>query len=1359
MDKLKYSDLFDFNDQTEVEKCVKAIDLLENEYGHLSKVLVEEAGRIKAALSGVTDILKENEKVLKTLNVTTGEQQKKALQVAAEVEKQVTAYTDLEKAQKGITATQKLYDDSLGGLKSKLKDLTKELDTVSRSAEPDKFRQLATAITETKAQADSMKLAARGLTHQFEAATGSYKALQIENGKLSAELRGLAGGMDGTSARAKELKEQIFANTQKLKDFDKEINQSYRNVGNYAESIIAAKEQLDRNRSSLLSQIAALKQQAAANVQNVELQNKIQAELQQTNAQLYSVNQQLGSFKSNSDLATDTANKFADRIKRIGIETVGVYIGFEALKNGLGAIVTMNSEISDSQADVMKTTGLTKQAVNDLTDAFEELDTRTAIKDLLAISTIGGQLGTSASDIDEFTAAIDKAVVALGDEFGGGAEEVATALAKINNVYGTSKDIGLEAGLTNIGSAINEIGASGASTSPFLTDFALRVGAVSANAGLGLDKVLGYGAALEELGFTSEVAGSAFQKLVGKMAANSKQFFDIAKMGDANLSLKEFEKLINTDVDQALKVFLKGLNAGGSSTTAFSAIIKDLKLDGAGASASLTALAKNTELVAERQRVAGEQLKDGTSLAAEFAVKNDNLAASIEKLKKGFTNLFVSGEIQGAMKSFVDTILFIGGALKTLFKGLNDNKDIIAASIPVLVGFRTATYAATVSQKGWLVSLGLTRMALLRNIVTMRAWYATVMANPIGLIIAAIVALVVGFNRLEKTQQRNMELAKMTNALHNKTEKAIKQVEEAQKGINEQIAKYNTLSPKEQEQLKEKIKNEKALALAILDRLEVERQALVRKAAEISMFDKIKAGVLSAGNAVAYISTLVEQQGDRMAAANRKGVEEITRLRNAIKGYDEELISIGAAAAEQAEADAATKKKNTKAEMELQRFRLEQQAKALELFAAEQEKENAKWAKYFEEGVINAQQFEDKVKGTTGNIQNAQREASYLRIRMAGLERDMLLANEDLIGAERTKIIEEYAAKSREIQRALAKELDIEELMPRNSTNTWLEKREKEEKEAQQRTKQRMDKHLKELEAAWDKSEEERTKKLKEEEEKRAAIKKAGEDLAWAAYDAAFEIGAMRNEAEIERLEMQKQQELTIAGDNEEAKARIEEEYTKRQNALRNKQAKADRLRALFEIALNTGVAISKAVADSPLTFGLPWSGFALANGAIQAALVLSKPLPQYYKGREGGPAEYAVVDEKGPEIIERKGELYLGQSGGPRVTHLGAGDKVYTAYETERMLQDILSGDDGQKFMGTMQRTNTHLNAALKPQNEATAQRQLLQGMGGYFKQLEKVIKGKQEVKINITKQGIETLVKTGETWNKYANDRYNSI
>lgn len=181
----------------------------------------------------------------------------------------------------------------------------------------------------------------------------------------------------------------------------------------------------------------------------------------------------------------------------------------------------------------------------------------------------------------------------------------------------------------------------------------------------------------------------------------------------------------------------------------------------------------------------------------------------------------------------------------------------------------------------------------------------------------------------------------------------------------------------------------------------------------------------------------------------------------------------------------------------------------------------------------------------------------------------------------------------------------------------------------------------------------------------REAIKLASE-----AVNAMFEINKAFREAEIQSLQAQMEHDIEIAGDSEEKKVAIKKSYEKQMKQLRREQAKADKAQAVFSIGVNTGMAIANALATSgPAWVGIAMAAIVGAMGAIQLATVLAKPLPQFYKGTNYAPEGPAWVAEKGPELRESKGKLYLYTE--PQITPLKRGDKIYTAEETSRILAE----------------------------------------------------------------------------------------
>jgi tape measure domain-containing protein len=168
----------------------------------------------------------------------------------------------------------------------------------------------------------------------------------------------------------------------------------------------------------------------------------------------------------------------------------------------------------------------------------------------------------------------------------------------------------------------------------------------------------------------------------------------------------------------------------------------------------------------------------------------------------------------------------------------------------------------------------------------------------------------------------------------------------------------------------------------------------------------------------------------------------------------------------------------------------------------------------------------------------------------------------------------------------------------------------------------------------------------------------------------------IRSENRIAQLEFERDRELDLAGNNAAAKEKIEKDFQKRINAEKTKQAKQEKTMALFEIGVQTAIAIAKSIAESPLTFGLPFSAFALAQGAFQAALVASRPLPKFYaKGTKSAASGKAVIGEEGFELMERNGRMYVAKT--PQLIDMKGGERVWSHEESKRIIDHALSAEN----------------------------------------------------------------------------------
>jgi hypothetical protein len=164
-----------------------------------------------------------------------------------------------------------------------------------------------------------------------------------------------------------------------------------------------------------------------------------------------------------------------------------------------------------------------------------------------------------------------------------------------------------------------------------------------------------------------------------------------------------------------------------------------------------------------------------------------------------------------------------------------------------------------------------------------------------------------------------------------------------------------------------------------------------------------------------------------------------------------------------------------------------------------------------------------------------------------------------------------------------------------------------------------------------------------------------------------------QSQARIEQINAQSKAEIEAI--NNSAQSEFDKQRQREANELRTsrkiaaekiKQAKLDRATALFEIALNTSIAVSKSIAASPQTFGLPFSAFAIAQGLIEAGIVLAKPLPKYKRGGMVGGQSH----EAGGTLIEaERGEFVVNRNAVSR--HRSELDALNTSSAAFRRLID----------------------------------------------------------------------------------------
>jgi len=300
------------------------------------------------------------------------------------------------------------------------------------------------------------------------------------------------------------------------------------------------------------------------------------------------------------------------------------------------------------------------------------------------------------------------------------------------------------------------------------------------------------------------------------------------------------------------------------------------------------------------------------------------------------------------------------------------------------------------------------------------------------------------------------------------------------------------------------------------------------------------------------------------------------------------------------------------------------------------------------------------------------------------------------------------------------------------------------EKKALEERKKKIDEEMKARLAAMEKdvqakrdAEKEKAEAEAEARGQRMRIVEEGFVLGQAFANAGFEFDRQQNEAKLANLQAQKEAELKLAGDNEQAKAIVMAKFANEEKKLKEGQARAERNKALFDIAVNTAMAVVKSVAQSPLTFGLPFSAFAIAQGAIQAAVVASRPIPKFKDGVE-------YLQGKGTTTSD---SILAWLSKGERVIDAQTNKKffpVLSAIHNNQVKPDFLNDVIAHNIKPEI--------LAFKPQEN--------KGIRALQKQVEKLTKAlanQPKADVNIDKNGFSVFLSDSLERQEVLNNRYN--
>lgn len=665
--------------------------------------------------------------LIKSTELNTQEIQKYREQLA-----QVEAEETRRVSQRAQTTLGKVQTGTFDGTISQTKEAIKLLEQYKQ--------QLKTSDTEGVKEVES---AINSLNEKLKQSSAEFTSL--EDALDKAETVG-QGTFDGTYEDLEKLKKSLEEYKKKLEVSDtkglKKIEDALSTIEKKQKSSVLSAEEL--NKVILTLKTAPLEdlQKAAAQLQQeLSEAERDTREYMEASMNLRRVNEQINEVKRSWQ---EHDNQIVATIKRL-TSYVLVYAGFNEVVGRIKQLYQANLQLSDSLADIEKTTGLSTESVAELSREIDSIDTRTAQQELHDLAYEAGKLGISAKeDVLEFVKAGNQLLVALGEDLGGA--EAVRQLMKVNAILGETQKLGVEKALLATGSAINEISQTSRASAGPIVDVVNRIGAIGEAAGLSMSDLIALAGTLDALGQHAEMGGTALNTFISTLTSNTTEVAQAVGLSDDYLkNLIEQGKTI-----QAVIAVFEKMNAMGGLDV-LAPIMKDLGSDGERIKQVLVTLSSGVDELKTQVFTSSRAFKEATSVTDEYNIKNENAMAIMQRMGNAIKESFINS---GFVEWLTDVLRYIS-SIPNRFERGEKSIRLMAVTVQALVGVMIATSSAVQKASANIVLFTKMVKAGTESVNIFKiAWKwlsKAMMSNPLGWVVLGFTALTSAITYFKKS--------------------------------------------------------------------------------------------------------------------------------------------------------------------------------------------------------------------------------------------------------------------------------------------------------------------------------------------------------------------------------------------------------------------------------------------------------------------------------------------------------------------------------------------------------------------------------------------------------------------------------
>ena len=574
---------------------------------------------------------------------------------------------------------EKAYREAVKQINSNLRVLASEMGKVT--AEFTKNDKSTTALTsrnkilneQIEKQKEKISVLKNALAQSSEKygendkKTNSWKVslnkAESELSRMESSLKDVNSQLEKSKTPLDKLNTELSEQGTKLKELQKE----YKNI-------VLSQGKSSTEAKSLASEIKSLNNDIRENKEKLNAAEKATSQL---GDEMNSTKNQTSKLSEGFTVMKGViANLAADAIKKLGRNLVG------AVKS----VVSSGIEFESAFAGVRKTVNATDEEFEQFETGLRSMSKQMPMtaSELSAIAEAAGQLGIKNENLLSFT----ETMANLGVATNMSSDEAATALARLANITGMNQE-----NFDRLGSSIVALGNNFATTESEVTQMALNISAAGSQFGMTEADILGVAAALSSLGLEAQGDGTAISRAIIMMAnaceTGSSELEYFAKA--AGMSTAEFQKYFAEDATGALTKFIAGLgNLQDESALKF---LDDMGISETRLRDALLRASNANDLFTNAIRTSNEAWSEKSALTNEAQQRYATTESKVQILKNTFSEMGLTlyDKVQEPLQNAASKLTEFfqkaseSGALKDALDKLSESAGVLIEGISEMV--------------------------------------------------------------------------------------------------------------------------------------------------------------------------------------------------------------------------------------------------------------------------------------------------------------------------------------------------------------------------------------------------------------------------------------------------------------------------------------------------------------------------------------------------------------------------------------------------------------------------------------------------------------------------------------------------